>query len=935
MLSFRRPPIGSTRLDRRADTKHIFPKRAVWFLALWIALPLFAPAHALEPVTLQLKWTHQFQFAGYYAALEKGYYREAGLEVKLAEAMPGQSAVDAVLENKAEFGVGTSELLLLRMRGKPVVVLGVIMQHSPIALLSHGPPRIQNIQDLAGRSIMIEPGSAELFAMLRREKLPDNASLRIESHNFDVRDVIKGRVDAMSVYVTDELYEVERQGIPHLLFRPLTSGIDFYGDNLFTTEAQIRDHPERVKAFRAASLKGWKYAMENPAEIIRLIRERYSRHKTQEHLEFEAAAMARLMQVGLIEPGYMYPGRWQHIADTYAEVGMIDRAADLKGFLYENDPAADHAWLYKSLGATLAGLLCVGLVALRYFRLSAAYQESEGRFRALFEQMPDPAWITKGHRFIEANQAALKVMGYNHKADFLSLHPSQLSPELQPDGEPSQAKAERHLQALESQSVLRFEWVHAKADGTQLPVEVTLTHITLRGERAVYCVWRDISERKQAEQALRAESEKNRALLINASDGIGILDSEGRLVEVSHSLCDMLGYRREELLGMHVSHIDAYFGNEELNSLIERQLETPTRIQFETRNRRKDGSMIDMEVSGLAVVLGDKKFVFNSSRDITERKRVEQKLRLAASVFNHANEGIVISGPDGTILDVNETFTRLSGYSRKEVIGKNPRLLRSDQHPPEFYAAMWRRLLEEGHWQGEVWNRRKNGERYAVRLTISEVRGPQTELAQYVSLFTDITAQKEYGQRLERLAHYDTLTGLPNRALFYDHLRTALALARRNGERLGVLFLDLDGFKAVNDQYGHEAGDELLKQAADRISDCVRESDMVARLAGDEFTLILGALTDPVDMQRVSEKIIEALNTAFQLGEVRCQIGASVGTALYPDDTDGEADMDALIRCADIAMYRAKAAGKGKIVRYSDPVVNLENKTQAVLSAIT
>lgn len=440
MLSFRRPPIGSTRLDRRADTKHIFPKRAVWFLALWIALPLFAPAHALEPVTLQLKWTHQFQFAGYYAALEKGYYREAGLEVKLAEAMPGQSAVDAVLENKAEFGVGTSELLLLRMRGKPVVVLGVIMQHSPIALLSHGPPRIQNIQDLAGRSIMIEPGSAELFAMLRREKLPDNASLRIESHNFDVRDVIKGRVDAMSVYVTDELYEVERQGIPHLLFRPLTSGIDFYGDNLFTTEAQIRDHPERVKAFRAASLKGWKYAMENPAEIIRLIRERYSRHKTQEHLEFEAAAMARLMQVGLIEPGYMYPGRWQHIADTYAEVGMIDRAADLKGFLYENDPAADHAWLYKSLGATLAGLLCVGLVALRYFRLSAAYQESEGRFRALFEQMPDPAWITKGHRFIEANQAALKVMGYNHKADFLSLHPSQLSPELQPDGEPPRPK---------------------------------------------------------------------------------------------------------------------------------------------------------------------------------------------------------------------------------------------------------------------------------------------------------------------------------------------------------------------------------------------------------------------------------------------------------------------------------------------------------------
>ena len=438
--------MGRGKHDQRAGRNRILIGRLA---ALWLALAWPVAAPALEHVTLQLKWTHQFQFAGYYAAVEQGYYREAGLEVELAEAVPGRSPVEAVLTGKAEFGVGTSELLLLRARGKPVVVLGVIMQHSPLALLSQGPPRIQNIQDLAGKPLMVEPDSAELFAMLRREKLPDTATSGIQAHSFDIRDFIEGRMDAMSVYVTDELYEVERLGMPHLLFRPLSSGIDFYGDNIFTTAAQLRDHPGRVKAFRAASLKGWKYAMAHSGEMARLIRERYPQRKTLEHLEFEAAAMARLMQPGLIEPGYMYPGRWRHIADTYAELGMIDRNADLNGFLYDADPAAEYAWLYRTLGAALAVLLCVGLLALRYARLSTALRDSEARFRVLFEQMPDPAWIIKDHRFIDANQAALRMMGYQDKPELLSLHPLQISPTLQPDGEPSEAKVERHFQTLE------------------------------------------------------------------------------------------------------------------------------------------------------------------------------------------------------------------------------------------------------------------------------------------------------------------------------------------------------------------------------------------------------------------------------------------------------------------------------------------------------
>lgn len=329
---------------------------------IWlVAVGLFAasPAKPLDKVTLQLKWKHQFQFAGYYAALEKGYYEDAGLRVELREAQPGHDPVEAVLKSEAQYGVGTSELMLLRAKGKPVVVLAAIYQHSPLVLVARRTPEVNNIHDLVGKPIMIEPQSAELFAYFKAEGV-DPQALKIVHHSFEVEDIIKGKVAAMSAYSTDEPFVIEKAGMEAMTFTPRSGGIDFYGDNLFTTETELAQHPERVKAFRAASLKGWEYALAHPNEIVELIYNKYGERKSSEHLLYEAEHTKQLMHTDLVEVGHMNLGRWRHIADTYAEFGMVPRNFDFSGFIYDPNPQPNLRWMYW----TIAGALAITLTAV-------------------------------------------------------------------------------------------------------------------------------------------------------------------------------------------------------------------------------------------------------------------------------------------------------------------------------------------------------------------------------------------------------------------------------------------------------------------------------------------------------------------------------------------------------------------------------------------
>jgi diguanylate cyclase (GGDEF)-like protein/PAS domain S-box-containing protein len=296
--------------------------------------------------------------------------------------------------------------------------------------------------------------------------------------------------------------------------------------------------------------------------------------------------------------------------------------------------------------------------------------------------------------------------------------------------------------------------------------------------------------------------------------------------------------------------------------------------------------------------------------DINERKQAEEKLYLAAIVFTHAREGIMITSADGGILDVNDAFTRITGYERDDVLGLNPRILSSGRQGIDFYTTMWQQLREKGHFYGEVWNRRKNGEVYAEMQTISAVRDAQGYTRQYVALFSDITALMEHQTQLEHIAHYDALTNLPNRVLLGDRLHQAMAQAQRRGQLLAVAYLDLDGFKTINDRHGHEAGDQLLIALASRMNVALREGDTLARLGGDEFVAVLLDLPDVAASVPMLTRLLTATAQPMHIGEEMLQVSASLGVTFYPQAE--EVDADLLLRQADQAMYQAKLAGKNR-----------------------
>ncbi|HLP99315.1 MAG TPA: diguanylate cyclase [Sideroxyarcus sp.] len=300
-------------------------------------------------------------------------------------------------------------------------------------------------------------------------------------------------------------------------------------------------------------------------------------------------------------------------------------------------------------------------------------------------------------------------------------------------------------------------------------------------------------------------------------------------------------------------------------------------------------------------------------RNVEQVKQGQEQLRLAAQVFVNSAEAIVITDLDNNIMQVNRAFTHITGYSADEVIGKNPRILKSGQQGPEFYKEMWDTLLTTGAWQGEVMDRRKSGEIYPKWLSVAVVRNDAGEITNYIALFSDITERKASFDRIQHLAHFDALTNLPNRTLLNDHIDQAMLAAKRNHGKLALIFLDLDRFKYVNDTMGHHAGDLLLQAVSDRLKSCVREMDTVSRLGGDEFVIMLTAIHQPEDAAQVARKIIAAIGKPFTIEGQTVNIGTSIGISICPDDAT---DRTTLIKFADEAMYRAKQAGRNNYQLY-------------------
>ncbi|WP_054760821.1 diguanylate cyclase domain-containing protein [Methylomonas koyamae] len=476
----------------------------------------------------------------------------------------------------------------------------------------------------------------------------------MQHHSQDLNDLLSGETDAMSVYVTDELYELKRQRIAYNQFSPNMSGIDFYGDNFFTLDSELQTKPERVKAFREATLRGWRYAMQNPEELVQLIYQQYSQRHSIEHLRYEAAAMAELMKPDLIDPGYMNKGRWQHIAQTYHQLGLLPENFDVEAMLYFPDSEADLSKLRTTLYYGAVGLALMSLLSVVLFRFYRRASINENRLNTMFEHAP--------LSLIVLDERCL-IKSWNTEAE------------------------------------KTFLWRSSEMLGKNI-MSIVAPH---------YCA-----------------------------------DVEQKLAEV---------IRRHKV------------------------------VRCENLNLRRDGSEILCE--WLNAPFQDAK--------------------------NRAN----------------------------------------------FILCMAR----------------------------------------------DITEQKHLEQQLEQAAHYDQLTSLPNRALILELIKQSLAVAARQKTKLAILFLDLDGFKAVNDRLGHNIGDMLLQATAKRLSHVIRNCDYAGRLAGDEFLVILQDIGGRENAQRVADILQRTIAKPLTLNSHPVTVTASIGISLYPDDAD---DIDLLINEADQNMYQAK-----------------------------
>jgi len=411
-------------------------------------------------------------------------------------------------------------------------------------------------------------------------------------------------------------------------------------------------------------------------------------------------------------------------------------------------------------------------------------------------------------------------------------------------------------------------------------------------------------------------------ILDSAGEGILSLDLDGKQRLVNPTAARLLGYRPEEMLGRsdhrlwHLICADGDGPASDQCSIVACMRDGKLRTQTEDLFRRKDGSAFPVAYTAAPLTRAGKiegaVVVF---RDITERKQAEERLRLAASVFENTAEGVVITDPRGRVVEINRAFTDILGYTREEVIDRNPRMWQSQRHDKQFYRGLWRALLETGQWRGEIWNRRKNGAVFPEWLTISSVLDEGGRLSHYVGVFSDISKIKQSEAQLDHLAHHDPLTDLPNRLLLNERLAQAIRHARRQGSQLALIFLDLDQFKHINDSLGHPVGDLLLQGAAARLLGCVREDDTVARIGGDEFVIMLEGIERAEHAAVAAQKIIAGLSGTFQLEQHRIGISASLGICLFPDD--GE-DAETLLRNADAAMYKAKAEGRNTYRFYTE-----------------
>jgi diguanylate cyclase (GGDEF)-like protein/PAS domain S-box-containing protein len=620
-------------------------------------------------------------------------------------------------------------------------------------------------------------------------------------------------------------------------------------------------------------------------------------------------------------------------APVLAPLALVFLVLALGFFGAYPDPARPDAGAYRNalffgglgmaLGGGLFGLFCLftGRMRKRLELSRAELRESEARFRALVESSSDWVWeVDAQAAYTYVSPKVHELLGYTPE-EVIGKTPFDLMP---PD-EAERVRALFNDFAAAGRPACGIENTNCHKDGRLVVLETSAVPIfgaagALTGYRGMD---RDITERKRIEVALRQSQENLAESQRIARLGSWEWDIVRGELRWSDELYRIFGLPPEGFSATYAAFFQVVHPDDRarVEQAVDAALTGAKPYDIEHRIVRPDGSERMLRERGEVKfgAGGRPARMLGTAQDITEQKRAELRLRQAARVFENTSEGIMITGPDHRIVAVNRAFTRITGYREEEVTGLTSEILRSGRHDAGYYRQIASAIHDSGHWQGEIWNRRKDGTDFPGWLNVSVVRDEAGAIMNYIGVFSDITLIKEARDELEYAVHHDALTRLPNPLLFRDRLEQALAMARRTGTGVALLSVDLDRFKLINDTLGREAGDLLLQAVAQRLTGCVREEDTVARLGGDEFVVIQKGIGQPDDAALLAARMLAEIRRPLFLAGHEIMTSPSIGISLYPQDGD---DAAALLKHADAAMYRAKETGRNCYWYYSNEMTS-------------
>ncbi|MBI3711628.1 MAG: EAL domain-containing protein [Burkholderiales bacterium] len=553
---------------------------------------------------------------------------------------------------------------------------------------------------------------------------------------------------------------------------------------------------------------------------------------------------------------------------------------------------------------------------------------SEARHLNLFNATANATLLLDQGQIIDCNPAAVAIFGAHDLHDLLYRHLSELSPMLPVNGNDPAIRVEDYIRRAEKEGYVGFEWKQRRLDsGTSYDAELLLNRVELDGKQLLQASVRDISARKKIEAALHASEARHRTLVEWSPEGINV-HRKGKLVYVNASAIRMLGaHSADQLIGLEIEKIIHpnfhHLINNRVKSIDDAGVHDD---RYEIQYVKIDGSVIDVTAQAALIDFDGLPSIYVAWHDVTEFKRIGEAQRIAATAFE-SQEGMFVTDANWQILRTNQSFSQMTGYSMEELVGRPPHFLTDEFKLDMAYTAMLEGLAERGSWQGEVTDKRKIGKTFPAWLNISSVKDEQGRTTHFVGTFNDITLRKSAEDEIRSLAFYDPLTQLPNRRLLMDRLEQALASGNRHKRKGALLFIDLDNFKTLNDTLGHDQGDRLLQQVAERLNLCTREGDTVARLGGDEFVVMLEDLSEDAmeaasQAETVAIKILSELNQTYWLGVSEHHSSPSIGVTLFGEKQETIAEP---LKRADLAMYQAKSAGRNTI-RFFDP------KMQAMVS---